>query len=136
LQGAEKQLKELNKAGELEMAEKVKAAATDLHAKAENCRLSADGLGKDLKVTVCTKQATQEIPGYEVWCAPLMLVKFKDQHIRFPKMSSPTTMKNFAPGYYAMWLVKGNTRTEAVSQIIGGHGETELEIDLPISTGP
>ena len=108
--------------------------ADDLHAKAENCRYSADGLGKNINVTVRTKKGTAEVPGYEVYCAPMALVKFKNEHIRFPKISSPTAYKNLAPGRYAMWLQKENEKTQPVAQTIGGRGEKELEIDLVVPT--
>jgi hypothetical protein len=51
------------------------------------------------------------------------LVKFKNEHIRFPKISSPTVYRNLAPGHYAMWLQKENVKTEPVAQTIGGHGK-------------
>ncbi|MBI3851642.1 MAG: hypothetical protein HY298_15395 [Verrucomicrobia bacterium] len=133
LQAMQKQLKESPKSNDEEILGTVKAVAADLHAKAENCRHSADGLGKDIKVTVRTKKGTEEAPGYEVWCAPMALVKFKNEHIRFPKISSPTVFKNFAPGHYVMWLEKGKEKLPPVTQTIGGHGETEFEIDLPVS---
>jgi hypothetical protein len=132
LQGAQKQLKQLDKANPKEAAAMVMLVGADLHAKAENCRYSADGLGKDLNVTVRTKLNSQEVGGYEVWCVPVMLLKFKDQYIRFPKMSSPTVAKSFAPGRYAMWLERDKIKTEPVAQTVGGHGEAAIEIDLPI----
>jgi hypothetical protein len=133
LQAMQKQLKESPKSNDEEILGTVKAIAADLHAKAENCRHSADGLGKDIKVTVRTKKGTEEAPGYEVWCAPMALVKFKNEHIRFPKISSPTVFKNFAPGHYVMWLEKGKEKLPPVAQTIGGHGETEFEVDLPVA---
>ena len=133
LEGSKNQLRELQKASDEEILRTVKAVASDLHAKAENCRYSTDGLGKNINVTVHTKKGTAEVPGYEVYCAPVALVKFKDEHIRFPRMSSSQTVyKNLAPGHYAMWLQKENEKTEPVAQTIGGHGEKELEIDLPV----
>src|SRR4030095_2279952 len=134
VQGAQKQLKELPKSSDEQILETVKAVAADIHAKAENCRNSADGLGKDIKVTVRTKKGTEEVAGYEVWCAPLALAKFKDEHIRFPKISSPTVFKNLAPGCYVMWLEKEKEKMQPVAQTIGGHGEKELEVDLLIPT--
>ena len=132
VQGAYRQLKELPKSNDEQIVETVKAVAADIHAKAENCRNSADGLGKDIKVTVRTKKGTEEVAGYEVWCAPMALAKFKDEHIRFPKISSPTVFKNFAPGFYMMWVEKENEKMQPVAQTIGGHGEKELEVDLLI----
>ncbi len=130
LQGAQKQLKDLHKNSDEIIVQTVKDVAADLHAKAENCRHSADGLGKEINVKVRTKKGTEEIPGYEVWCSPIALFKFKNEHKRFPKISSPTVLKNMAPGCYVMWLEKGKEKIEPVTQIIGGHGETELEVDL------
>ncbi|MBI3416097.1 MAG: hypothetical protein HY043_12430 [Verrucomicrobia bacterium] len=132
LLGARNQLKRLANTNDEDVAATVKAVAIDLHVKAENCRHSLDGLGKEIKVTVRTKQGTEEITGFEVWCAPMALARFKDEHIRFPKVSSPTVFKNLAPGYYAMWLIRGKEKGPSVAQTIGGNGETELEIDLPV----
>ena len=132
LQGAHRQLEKLEKNNDEAILQTVKEVAADLHAKAENCRYSADGLGKEINVKVRTKKGTEEVAGYEVWCSPIALVKFKDEHKRFPKISSPTLLKNMAPGCYVMWLEKEKKKMEPVTQTIGGHGETELEIDLPI----
>ncbi|MCI0539336.1 MAG: hypothetical protein L0Z50_29360, partial [Verrucomicrobiales bacterium] len=132
LRGSQKQLKLLPKVGDAELQRTVKAVADDLHAKAEHCRHSADGLGKEMKVTVRTRKGTAEVAGYEVYCAPMALVKFKNEHIRFPKISSPTVHPNLAPGHYAMWLQKENEKTQPVAQTIGGRGEKEVEIDLPV----
>jgi hypothetical protein len=133
VESASRQLKDLPKKSDAEILDAVKILAADLHAKAENCRFSDDGLGKEITVTVCTKKGTQEVAGYEVWCAPVALVKFEDEHMRFPKMSSPTVMKGLAPGYYAMWLRQDRQKMPVTTQIIGGHGEKQVEIDLPIA---
>jgi hypothetical protein len=132
IQAEYKQLNKLRQAGDGEVRSIVSAIASDLKAKAEHCRHSKDGLGKDIKVTVRTKRGVQEVPGYEVWCAPMALVQFKDEHIRFPKFSSPTTLASLAPGFYAMWLERDRAQTQPMAQTVGGHGETALEIDVPI----
>jgi hypothetical protein len=130
LKGAQKLLSELDQAGDKQIVSTIQAVADDLHAKAENCRHSTDGLGKEIKVLVRTKKGTEETAGYEVYCAPIALVAFENEHIRFPKISSPTVFPNLAPGRYAMWLEKEGAKTEPVTQIIGGRGEKEFEIDL------
>ena len=130
IQGSQRELKRMRKGSDEEMERVVKAIAEDLHIKAENCRHSADGLGKEVKVTVHTRKGTEEIAGFEVWCAPVALVGLKAEHIRFPKISSPTIYKNLAPGRYAMWLKKDRQSTEPVPQSVGGKGETEAELDL------
>jgi hypothetical protein len=132
LQQTHKLLKALQKSNDGALLETIQAVAEDMRAKAENCRHSADGLGKEIKVTVRTVLGTQEVGGYEVWCAPAALVRFVEEHIRFPRVSSPTVMKNLAPGRYAIWLVKGEEKLRTISQIIGGHGERECDIDLPV----
>jgi hypothetical protein len=132
IQRAYQELKDLPKQPDAVIREQVDALAADVHAKAENCRFSTDGLGKEITVTVCTKRGTKDVPGYVVWCVPLALVKFKDEHIRFPKLSSPTVMKGLAPGCYAIWLEQDQHAFPAVTQTIGGHGEKQLEIDLPV----
>lgn len=135
LQGTQRQLEKLHKSSDEVILETITDVAADLHAKAENCRHSTDGLGKEIKVMVRTRKGTEEVAGYEVWCSPRALVKFKDEHIRFPKISSPTILKNMAPGRYEMWVEKGTDKTKPVTQTIGGKGETELEIDLLIPAG-
>ena len=127
-----RQLNLARKSSDPQIVELVKAIAADLRAKAENCRHSRDGLGKDIKVTIRTKRGVQEVAGYEVWCAPMALVRFKEDHVRFPQISSPTTIRSLAPGFYSMWLQKELEKTVGVPQTVGGRGETELEIDLVI----
>ncbi len=132
LEAIQRQLKEAGNHSDEALVRSVKDLAADLHAKAENCRHSGDGLGKEIRVIVRTKRDGQELGGYDVWCAPLALVEFKNEHIRFPQISSPTALKNVAPGCYAMWLQKDQTKTTPVTQIIGGHGDMEFAVELAI----
>lgn len=129
-----RQLDQLSSNNSTGLVATVKSIAADLHAKAENCRHSADGLGKEINVTVHTRKGVEEVSGYEVWCAPVALVPFKDEHLRFPKISSPTVYKRLAPGCYAMWLEKGELKTDPVEQTIGGHGETKFDLDLLVTS--
>ena len=135
LEATQRQLKEAAGRSDEAMVQTVKDLAADLHAKAENCRHSEDGLGKEIRVVVRTKRGVQEVGGYEVWCAPLALVAFKNEHIRFPQISSPTALKNLAPGCYAMWLQKDQEKTAPVKQIIGGHGDLEFPVELAVPLG-
>jgi hypothetical protein len=135
LRMAQRQLRDLLKSREQEVLPVVQAVAADVHAKSENCRHSADGLGKEINVTVHTRRGVEEVSGYEVWCAPMAFVKYKDEHIRFPRISSPSAIRSLAPGRYGMWVVKDRQASPAVPQTIGGRGERELEIDLLVPAG-
>ena len=107
-------------------------AALDLELKADNCRNSSDGLGKEIKVRVHTKAGGKEIGGFEVYYAPKGLLDIKSSHDRFPRQSSPTDEKILCPGRYAVWARKKGFTGESVTQGIGGHGETHLEVDLEV----
>ena len=132
LENAQFTLEKLRKKKDDEILTTVNTLAKDLHFKAESCRASDDGLGKEITVTVRTMRGTNEVAGYEVYCAPMALVKFDKEHIRFPKISSPTQFGTLPPGFYAVWLKKGNLRTEPVGQIIGGDGKKIFPLDIPI----
>ena len=135
VQGAQTQLEKLQKKNDADRV-LIEEVAADLHAKAENCRNSKDGLGNEIKVTVRTKSGAQEIPGYEIWCAPAALVRFENEHIRFPGLSSPAILKNLPPGYYKMWAKKGKDKTEITPVTIGGKGEKEFPpIELSVIPG-
>jgi hypothetical protein len=106
--------------------------AVDLQLKADNCRHSSDGLGKEIRVKVHTKAAGKEIGGFEVCYAPKGMLDMKSAHDRFPRQSSPTDEKILSPGRYAIWARKKGFTSEPVTQGIGGHGETQLEVDLEV----
>lgn len=130
VKGSHRELKRLRGAGDDEIARVVEAIAADLRAKAENCRNSEDGLGRQIRVTVHTKKATAEVAGFEVWFVPIALLAYGDEHQRFPRISSPTVLNNLAPGRYALWARKDGLETDRIPQTIGGKGQSELEIDL------
>ena len=106
--------------------------AFDLQLKGDNCRQSGDGLGKEIKVRVHTKAGGKEVGGFEVYYAPRGLVDIKSAHDRFPRQSSPTDEKILCPGRYVVWARKQGFTSEQVTQGIGGHGETRLEVDLEV----
>jgi hypothetical protein len=106
--------------------------ALDLQLKGDNCRQSGDGLGKEIKVRVHTKAGGKEVGGFEVYYAPRGLVDIKSTHDRFPRQSSPTDEKILCPGRYVVWARKQGFTGEQVTQGIGGHGETHLEVDLEV----
>ncbi|MEO8425964.1 MAG: hypothetical protein ABI651_02515 [Verrucomicrobiota bacterium] len=109
----------------------LKSVAADLKTKADNCRNSADGLGRTIEVTVRTKADGAEKTGYEVWFAPLMMLEVEKRHDRFYKQSSPT-VRTLCPGVYGMWVKKKDARSVPVTLTIGGDGKTALEIDLEV----
>ena len=106
--------------------------ASDLQIKADNCRHSGDGLGKEIRVKVHTKAGGREISGYEIFYVSKGLFDVKSAHDRFPRQSSPTDEKILCPGGYELWARKNNFTSEPVSMGIGGHGETHLEVDLAV----
>ena len=106
--------------------------ALDLQLKGDNCRSSGDGLGKEIKVRVHTKAGGKEVGGFEVYYAPKGLLDIKSAHDRFPRQSSPTDDKILCPGRYAVWARKKGFTGDPVTQGIGGHGETHLEVDLEV----
>jgi len=132
LEGSAKQLRSALKTGAETGPSLIKAVAADMKAKAGNCRGSADGLGRDIAVKVRTLRGTEEVAGYKVWCAPMALVDFKNEHIRFPKVSSPSEHKKLPPGYYAVWLEKSGEKSKPEGHTIGGKGQTEFELDLTV----
>ena len=106
--------------------------AFDLQIKADNCRHSGDGLGKEIRVTVHTKAGGKETAGYEVFYVSKGMFDVKSAHDRFPRQSSPTDEKILCPGGYQLWVRKKNFTSEPVAMGIGGHGETHLEVDLEV----
>jgi hypothetical protein len=136
LEASQRQLKDAARQGDAEILQTVKEVAADLHAKAENCRHSADGLGNNIRLIVCTKQGADEVAGFEVWCAPVALVQFKEDHRRFPKLSNPTTtIEGVPPGCYQVWARRDVEKSAIALQTIGGNGEKEVSMDLPVSIG-
>jgi hypothetical protein len=119
------------KAGEEPMGV-LRDVALDLQLKGDNCRSSGDGLGKEIKVRVHTKAGGKEVGGFEVYYAPKGLLDIKSAHDRFPRQSSPTDDKILCPGRYAVWARKKGFTGDPVTQGIGGHGETHLEVDLEV----
>ena len=110
--------------------------ALDLEIKADNCRNSSDGLGKEIKVKVHTKAGDQEVGGYEVYFVHKGMFDVKSAHDRFPRQSSPTDEKILSPGGYAMWVRKDNFTSDPITMRIGGRGETQLEVDIPVPAAP
>jgi hypothetical protein len=110
----------------------VRDVAFDMQIKADNCRHSADGLGKEILVKVHTKAGGKEIGGYEVFYVSKGMFDVKSAHDRFPRQSSPTDEKILCPGGYKLWVRKDKFTSEPVAMGIGGHGETHLEVDIPV----
>jgi hypothetical protein len=106
--------------------------ALDLQTKADNCRNSGDGLGKEIKVKVHTTAGGKEVGGFEVYYVQKGMFEVKSAHDRFPRQSSPTDEKILAPGGYAMWVRKGTVTTEPITLRIGGSGEKQLSVDLEV----
>jgi hypothetical protein len=110
----------------------LRVVAVDLQIKADNCRSSGDGLGKEIKVKVHTKANGKEAGGYEVFFVSEVMFDVKSAHDRFPRQSSPTDEKILCPGGYKLWARKNKFTSEPVAMGIGGHGETSLEVDLTV----
>jgi hypothetical protein len=105
----------------------------DLEIKAENCRHSTDGLGKEIKVRVHTKAGGKEVGGYEVFFVPRGMLSMKSAHDRFGRQSSPTDEKILSPGRYVMWVRKDGVKGEEVTLRVGGGGETHFPVDLTVA---
>ncbi len=116
--------------------ELVRDAAFDLQIKADNCRNSSDGLGKQIRVKVHTKSGDQEIGGYEVYFVSKGMYDVKSAHDRFPRQSSPTDEKILCPGGYAMWVRKKEFTSDPITLRIGGAGQTHVEVDIPVPAQP
>jgi len=132
IQRISRKLAEAKKMNDAELLELARSVSKDLSAKAGNCRLSADGLGKQITVTAHTIQGTNEIRGFEVYFAPMALLGDKGEHDRFPDLSSPTTRKNFPPGYYAIWVKRNNATNAHTAQTIGGDGQPRFKFEIPV----
>lgn len=136
LQALQRLLKDAGEQSDAEVLRVAEDVAADLHVKAENCRLSADGLGNNVRLIVCTKQDTRPVSGFEVWCAPVALVRFKEDHRRFPKLSNPTTvLEGLPPGCYQVWAGRDASESAVTLQTIGGNGEKEVAMDLLVAAG-
>jgi hypothetical protein len=109
--------------------DRVRDIALDIETKADNCRHSVDGLGREIKVEVRTMRGSKEIDGFQVWYCPKGLYNLKRAHYQFSRHSSPTT-EILAPGNYYFWLEKEQTESEPVPKRIGGEGEQKWEMDL------
>ena len=114
----------------------VREVALDLQLKADNCRHSADGLGKEIKVKVHTKAGENEVGGFEVFYVPRGMLDIKSAHERFPRLSSPTKEQTLSPGRYALWVKKQTFTSVPTVLSIGGNGETELDVDLTVPAEP
>ncbi len=119
------------KAGEEPMAI-LRDAALDLQLKSDNCRNSGDGLGKEIKVRIHTKAGGKEVGGFEIYYVPKGLLDIKSARDRFPRESSPTDERILCPGRYVLWACKKGFTGDPVTQGVGGHGETHLEVDLEV----
>lgn len=114
----------------------VRDVALDMQLKADNCRHSSDGLGKEIRVKVHTKAGDKEIGGYEVYFVSKGMFDVKSAHDRFPRQSSPTDEKVLCPGGYAMWARKKDFTSDPITLRIGGRGETKVEVDIPVPAEP
>jgi hypothetical protein len=110
----------------------LREVALDLQIKGDNCRSSADGLGKEIKVKVHTKAAGKEVGGFEIYYVPKGMLDMKRAQDRFARESSPTDEKVLNPGRYAIWACKKGFTGDTATLSIGGHGETRLEVDLEV----
>lgn len=104
----------------------------DLQVKADHCRQSASGLGRTVQVSVRTRHDGAETPGYEVWFVQKGYYGTKSAYDRFRKQSSPTEGRGLAPGGYAFWTQKARQASEPTTIRLGGHGETQADVDLEV----
>jgi len=81
----------------------IESVALDLQVKAEHCRRSKDGLGRQIKVKVHTRRSTNEVAGFVVGYVQKGWYGVPNQYQRFRRLSSPTEALALPPGAYAMW---------------------------------
>jgi hypothetical protein len=115
-----------------ERRRQVEAVALDLELKAESCRESSDGLGKEVWVKVRTVAGEQEVAGYQIWFVPRGMFPVESAHDHFFKLSSPTDELILPPGAYLMWGLKDGEKTEPIPQRLGDKGRDRVEIDLVV----
>jgi hypothetical protein len=128
-----KTLKQAQKLSGVRLLESVRNIARDIQNKATNCRNSADGLGKQISVTARTVQGNAEVPGFEIFYAPMALLGEKGEHKRFPALSSPTTHNNIPPGFYAIWLKRENSTNAYIAQDILSDRSGKCHLDIVVA---
>jgi hypothetical protein len=124
---------------EKESVQAVVGLALDYKAKADGILKSATSMTNPfakIKVTVRTLKGTNPAPGFRVVCAPENQLDDKTTHVKFKKLSDPTTEGSLMQGSYWFWTEtdedppkKGKESLFAVSD--NGKGECD-PIDLPI----
>lgn len=135
LQGDDRLLRRARKEEKMENAmEAIRDAVADVQIKADHCRKSGDGLGKQIRIKVHTKIGGEEVGGYEVFYVSKGMYDVKSAHDRFPRESSPTDERSLAPGRYAIWVRKNTFISEPIFLRLGGEGESRLEVDIPVPT--
>jgi hypothetical protein len=112
--------------------QQVEAVAMDLELKAESCRESSDGLGKEVWVKVRTVAGGEEVGGYQIWFVPRGMFPVDSAHDHFFKLSSPTDELILPPGAYLMWGLRNGEKTEPIPQRLGDKGRDRVEIDLVV----
>lgn len=109
----------------------LKAVVEDLKIKADHCRKSNRGLGKDLDVDVKTIRKTKEEPGLVVYYK-LYIYAFKKGSMppeRFNRLSSPTS-KKLPAGRYLLWAGQPDPPPLAKLDVLDVVGKDKIEFDL------
>jgi len=111
----------------------LRAAADDLHIKAEHCRKTGVGPGEMVKVVIHTRNGIREQRNLEVFYIPKLLEAVKDtQPDQFPKVSSPT-IHLLPPGRYVMWTREPQSKMIGARTLISiGDGDRTVEQTLPV----
>jgi hypothetical protein len=105
-------------------------AGWDLSAKAEYAQQNFTDPFSNINITVTTKTGPKEVSGCQIWYSLKGLYRYKDRHLSFDKLSSPST-GSIPPGSYVFWTVKGG-KTGRLDQVndLGADGQPTLSIDL------
>jgi len=104
--------------------------AGDLKIKADHCRNSTRGLGKDVTVKVATKKENTVDPGWQVYYK-FRIHEFTEGYDRqrFSNLSSPA-IQELPPGLYIIWAVKPGKPESKKDIVKVGEGKEVVDLDL------
>jgi hypothetical protein len=104
--------------------------ADDLKIKADHCRNSTRGLGKDVTVKVATKKENTVDPGWQIYYK-FRIHEFTEGYDRqrFSNLSSPA-IQELPPGLYIIWAVKPGKPESKKDIVKVGEGKEVVDLDL------
>jgi hypothetical protein len=105
----------------------MRAVADDLKIKADHCRNSTRGLGRDVKVQVKTRKGNSEESGWQIYYK-MYIFEFAKGHTpeHFPNPSSPT-VHELPPAKYLIWAEKPGHPRSKEDLVTVGEGKQQLD---------